>query len=264
MRHIKPLYIVALAASFTLSLGACSEGSQEAERVQLPVFTSAAGLSPAKNALGYTVTITSARVAISDVGFTTNGELHVKRAPLWKRLLINEAQAHPGHYAGGDMIGELAGRHVATFGQEAVQLGEATMITGQYNGLNLTLTQATTEDGLGVQDAMLGHSVELVGQATRGDRTISFVAQINQDEGRQVVGAPFDQAITTGTKGKVEIMLLSQAPGSQETLFEGVDFEALDSDNDDTIQIAPGEPSHNLIRRALSTHEFYQARFIQE
>lgn len=264
MRHIKPILILTLATAATLSLGACSEGSQEAERVELPVFTSAAGLSPVNNALGYTITITSARMAISDVGFTTNGELHVKRAPLWKRLLINEAQAHPGHYAGGDMIGELAGRHVATFGQAGEQLGTATMITGQYNGLNLTLTQATANDGLGAQDPMLGHSVELVGQAKRGERTIRFTARIQQDEGRQVVGAPFDQEITKDAKGKIELMLMSQAPGSQETLFEGVDFEALDQDSDDAVEIAPGAPAHNLIRRALSTHEFYQARFIQE
>lgn len=264
MRHIIPLSLITLTAAAALSLGACSEGSQEAERVELPVVTSTAGLSPVSNALGYTITITSARMAISDVGFTTNGELHVKRAPLWKRLLINEAQAHPGHYAGGDMIGELAGRHVATFGQASQQLGMATMITGQYNGLNLTLTQATAEDGLGVQDPMLGHSVELIGQAKRGERTISFTAQIQQDEGRQVVGAPFDQEITKTAKGKIELMLLSQAPGAQETLFEGVDFEALDQDSDGAIQIAPGEPAHNLIRRALSTHEFYQARLIQE
>lgn len=259
------------AAALSLVIGliglACGTQSQEAQRVTLPVVTSGEGLRPVQNAEGYEVTITSAQMIFSDVAFTTQGELHTEQAPLWKRIFVKEAQAHPGHYAGGDTIGELPGRHVALFDAQEHTLGASTMLVGQYNGFNLTLTRATATDiAPQAQElaALQDHTVVLNGVATKAGKQFSFVAKIAQDEGRQIVGAPLDKTLLADEQGKIALMLLSASPSTQETLLDGVDFEALDQDQDGDVEIAPGSPEHNLIRRALSSHELYQAKFIKE
>lgn len=101
---MKRLRLIVL--TFTM---ACSSGS-EAPRVQKPVYAASTLPAPFTNDEGWTITIETATVAVSDVTFTTQGESHV--AGLWRRLgdaAVRPAFAHPGHLAGGEAIGELPG-----------------------------------------------------------------------------------------------------------------------------------------------------------
>ena len=254
------------ATALTMVVVACSD-SQEAARVSMPVFADGSALVATTTALGYTVTVTRARMAVRGVEFTTNGELHGHGEPLWRRLLVPQAQAHPGHHAGGELIGELSGRHIIEWGDRQVSaapLGDATLIAGKYNGANLTMTRGQAADGLPSSDPLLDVTLHLEGESVRMGKTTRFIAQIKQDEGRQVIGAPMDHHVKATTRGAVHLMLRAQDPASGASMFEGVDFDALPKDDQGRALIQEGSPAHNLMRRALSSHEHYQVRVIEE
>lgn len=89
---------------------ACS-GPKEAERVRLPVVLDRSGVETVTTNLGYVVTLSEARMVLDDLAFATAGEAHTASAfeRLWGHI-IPTAWAHPGHFQGGDITGELPGR----------------------------------------------------------------------------------------------------------------------------------------------------------
>src|SRR5687768_6196831 len=101
----------ALAAVFcsALSLLAACSAAQEARGVELRMVTDSVGLEAISTDLGYEVVLSSASVAVDDLQFTIAGEVHASQ---WRRVLaavIPSAHAHPGHFQGGEITGELPG-----------------------------------------------------------------------------------------------------------------------------------------------------------
>jgi hypothetical protein len=238
---------------------ACGAESEEAARVSMPLRVDAAEIEAAVNDLGYSVELTSARVVLGEVELTTSGEVH---AGLWRgleRLLVSEAWAHPGHYAGGEVIGELPGTYVFDWVSDGgVTLGEATMLVGDYNGANFTFGQADAALGVEAEDGLLGQTWSLRGVARRGDEAISFSAVLAQDPGRQVVGAPFELDVVEGQRGALWLQLLQADPTSGGTLWDGIDFGALDEDGDGEVALEEGGEAQKRLRRQLQSHAFYR------
>ncbi|MEL6183359.1 MAG: hypothetical protein AAFU79_01960, partial [Myxococcota bacterium] len=81
MAELRTIYI--LGATALLTSSACGD-PVEAPRVELPVIVDSSGVVPVTTDLGYSVEVTEARVAISDLVFTVAGEADV--ASLWRRL----------------------------------------------------------------------------------------------------------------------------------------------------------------------------------
>ncbi|MEL6179275.1 MAG: hypothetical protein AAFS10_09985 [Myxococcota bacterium] len=234
----------------------CSD-SQEALRVELPVVADGNGLHEVTTDQGYTIEITAMRVALTGLEFTTSGEAHLA---WWSpsRWLMGVAYAHPGHYAGGEIIGELPGRYVVDLVEgSGVELGVATLLEGDYNGANFTFAQAGMDDGLEPSDPLMGHSVWLEGVARRDGQTVAFTATIDQDDDRQVVGAPLELELSQGMEVMLGFQLLPQDPATGATLFDGIDFASLDSDSLGHITLEGEAPDANRLRRALQTHDFY-------
>lgn len=234
-------------------LASCTP-SQEAAHVKLAVAVDGSQLVDAVSDLGYAVHLDAARLAIGDLEFTIRGEMHGATASLWG-LVIPTAWAHPGHYAGGDVTGELPGAFVLDFlAGDGATLGEAELIVGDYNGCNIHLRRA---DELPEGDPLRGHTAYFAGTATRDGVTIAFTAALDADDGAQVVGAPFEDDVTVTSQGPLRLQLLARDPIEGLTLFDGLDFAALDADGDGSLTIAPGDAAHNIFRRALPTHVFY-------
>lgn len=235
--------------------------SEEAVRVTVPVEVDGGGLGPTQTDLGYTVRITRLRLAFRDLQFTIKGEMHASLGRRLGDLLVPSAHAHPGHYAGGEITGELPGAFLLDLpARDRAPLGSATMIAGSYQGMNLRFRAAGAADGLPAGDPLLGHTAHVEGVAEKGGRSVPFEAVLDVDEGAQVVGAPCDVHVGEG-RAALALRVLTTDPFKGQSLFSGVDFEALLPGEGGAVKMGPGQPEHNVMRRALQQHDFY---FIQK
>jgi hypothetical protein len=260
-RRLRQLWLLACACAWLLT--ACGD-SAEAARIQVP-FQARGALAPRLTDLRYMVTLDTFRVAIRDLELTTAGETHTADAGAWLRTLwLPQALAHAGHYAGGAVIGELTGRFVFDWAAPTpTPLGDATLLDGQtYTGLNFSFTTASAADGLPADDLLIGHTAQVIGRAVSASgQTFTFTALINQDEGRQVVGVPFDAQIRRGQTQVASFLLLLHDPTSDKTLLDGIDFASLDPDGDGHVTLTPDTPPYNRLRRAMQTHDFYLVQY---
>ena len=130
----RPLAVVmALSAASSVAIFACSEPS-EAPRVELPVVVDASQVVPVTTDLGYEVELSSARIVMDDLLFTVAGEVHA--ASLWRpvsEFVVPTAYAHPGHYQGGEVSGELLGTFVVDWPAEhGRELGNRVIHEGRF------------------------------------------------------------------------------------------------------------------------------------
>ena len=251
MRGVRTIVIASAAA--------VSCASQEAGRVQMEVKLDGSTVTDTTNDLGWTVTLSEARVAVSDVQFTIQGEMHEATAWLdgW---LVRRAWAHPGHYAGGNVTGELLGSFVLDwFGRDDQALGTAELLTGDYNGFNFVFRRGGEDDGLAGDDPLLGHTAHFTGTARKGEDLLTFSVVLDANEGTQMVGAPFELTIEAGTNASIAIQLEATDPVEGKSIFDGVDFGAPDHDGDGDVRIEPGSDVHNIVVRTIQSHVHYNA-----
>ncbi len=241
---------------------------REAPRVQLPVFVDPSGVVPVTTDLGYEVTLTEARIMVSDLQFTIAGETHVASFYEWlSGLVVPRARAHPGHFQAGEVTGELLGRFTTAFVPAPTQdLGLATLIVGSYESANFTFGSASVDDGLDPTDPLVGHTAILRGTATSAGVTTTFVARIDSPVGRQLVGAPFVFEAREDSRESLGLRLLLLDPVEGDTLFDGIDFAALDADQDGALALDPASAdpavsdAYDLLRRTFQTHDHFDVR----
>ncbi len=228
----------------------------------LEVVLDSSGITQTSNDAGWTITLTTARIAASGLQFTIQGEMHAATAwlPGW---ILARAWAHPGHSAGGEVTGELAGDFVFDwFAGDGLGLGTADVLVGDYEGMNFAFRSGTTADGLAADDPLLGHTAHFAGVARKGEAEVAFTAVLAIDATAQMVGAPFETTIDVNTSAPIELRFLPRDPVGGKSLFDGIDFaalDALDMNTDGLAAIAPGDVAHNIVRRALQSHVHYDA-----
>ena len=248
--------LITLLALFQLM--GCDPEVEEPDLKSFPVKTSAVGVSSCTNAEGFEIELSSLRVAFRDLEFSIEGETHAGLLHRLSDLIIPSAFAHPGHYAGGEVTGELAGNFLIDLTTEAgTRLGDATLLVGTYNGVNLSFRRADESDGLPLDDPLIGHTAELAGTATRGEQTIEFSALIDVSDETQMVGGPFELSVTSDTEVQLELPAYTIDPSENDTLFDGLDFAALDDDQDGRLLIQPGDAAHNVLMKTLIRHDHW-------
>jgi hypothetical protein len=243
------------------ALAACSD-AQEAKRVELPVVADGAGLVRVTTDLGYEVELHSASLVAEDLNFTIAGEEHSSLERFWD-LVLPAAHAHPGHYQGGSVTGELPGHFIVRFvpGQSH-ELGIATLLVGEYHALDFTLARAAEGD-VEETDALAGHTAVMSGTATLGDVSLDFEIALDAPEARDLVGIPFDAEITTKTRGPLALRMTPLDPLEEDTLFDAIDFVALDYDGNGIVRIDPRAmdeatvAAYNRVRRTFQTHDHF-------
>lgn len=241
-----------LRLALALALVGCG-GSEEAATVELPVATAAAAIPAATTDLGYAVTVTDMRIAISTVQFTIEGEMHTDGSVNAAGLI---ALPHPGHSAGGEVTGELPGDFILRWnGQPQPQLGVGTLIVGDYHGANFAFRAATATD-VATDDPLLGHAFHLVGTVAKDGTTKPFTALLDVEADTAVIGAVFEDTITEQSTETLAIEFLATDPFEGDTAFDGIDFFTL-PETAGTIEILPGSTTHNILRRAIQTHDQY-------
>ncbi|MEZ4450863.1 MAG: hypothetical protein R3B09_15390 [Nannocystaceae bacterium] len=259
--HAYRLGLLCRPLAVLLALAGCTT-SQQAPRIQRPVIVDGSGIIPINSDLGWEVTLTTCRFALTNLVFTTAGEFHdngvTSLGDRLRRLVIADAWAHPGHAAGGEVIGELPGRFIVDWCQgDGKKLGDADLTVGDYNGANFEFTRAVAEDGLDAADPLVGHTIELGGTAVLGDQTITFHALLDQDEGRQIIGLPFDLDVDESSTETLGLQLLPQSPFSVDDLFDQLDFAAADPDGDGVVEFIVGDEGHTRLVRSTQSHDYY-------
>lgn len=242
---------------FILGSAACGLDSEVAPRVELDVVVDSKGMVEFETDEGYSITFTRMRVAFEDVEFTTSGEMH---AALWQPLVdlvIPTAYAHPGHYAGGEVIGEMNGRFVVDWLAQGQSLGTATMLESQYDGANFVFTRASAADGLAPDDPLIGHTFDFAGEARKDGQVWTFSGLLDQDDGRRVVGLPFMFEVDANTDAVIGLQMLPVDPYEKDTAFDQLDFAALDDDGDGDVRFMDGQDAYFELRKRLQVHDIY-------
>jgi hypothetical protein len=232
------------------------------------------GLVAVETDLGYRVELSEVRLAFDDLAFSAPaGELQTmrpsgtSRARAWLAALgdlaVPPAHAHPGHGSGGDVTGELPGHFVAAWRPgEGSELGRARLIAGAYESVSFTFSRASSGDGLGAGDELLGHTARLAGSARRGEWTTRFVVLIDSPEGRALTGVPCQLEVGEGMRATLGLQFLPLDPFEGDTPFDGIDFEALSGDGERLVISGDArEPAlsraYEDLRRAFQTHDHY-------
>ncbi len=253
--HLKAVGLTIAALPF---LG-CSEPN-EAPRVKLPVVIDGSQITPVTTNLGYDVELESVHVVVEDVVFTVAGEIHTKS--FFEHIsdaVIPPVFAHPGHYQGGEITGELPGIfNINWLENDGDELGTATLIEGNYSAANFTFGRGSKVQS---NADLVGHTAVLTGRATKENHVVSFHITIDSPEGRELVGAPFEATINSQTKGTLGLRFSVEDPLEGDTLFDDVDFHDFDFDDDNSIIITPNreesEDVYNIIRRRFQTHDHF-------
>lgn len=258
----RTLALVAVQSLFALH--ACGD-PEEAPRVEMALVADSSAVASVTSDLGYEVVLTEARAAVENFAFTIAGEAHT--ASLGRRVsdfLIPTAHAHPGHFQGGDVTGELRGRFVLNWlpgsGRE---LGTATLLAGVYKSANFTFIRASVDDGVASDDPLSGHTALLRGRATKNGQGVEFVALLDSPVGRKLIGIPFEFEVLEGSRERLGVRLLVRDPVDGDTLFDGLDFAALDADGDGEILIEEGSgeaasvDAYNVLLRTFQAHDHF-------
>lgn len=243
-------------------LAACAE-AEDAKRVELAVVTDGQGLVPVTNDLGYAVELASARVVADDIELAIAGEAHGSVLRRISDALVPSAHAHPGHFQAGEVTGELRGHFVLRFVPgEVHELGFATLLVGKYRSAKLTFGRASDDDVEG-GDALLGHTALLAGSATKNGAVIAFTVTIDSPPGRELIGVPFEHVVSESSSQTLALRLSTRDPVENDTLFDGVDFAALDLDADGQVAIDAAASddaavsAYDRVRRAFQTHDHF-------
>lgn len=244
----------------------------EAPRVDLPIVVDGSGLKTETTDLGWTIEFEQARLAVADFEFAAAGE--VARQPsvgAWLiGLLLPSAHAHPGHDESGSVIGELAGAFVLDFvAGDGVELGQATLIVGEYGTANFDFRRASADE-LADGDPLIGHTLLLVGTASKDAQVIAFSIAIDSPLDLELIGAPFEYEVTEQSMVELGVQLLDTDSYGGDHLLHGLDFAALDAadgsaDGMVTLidpQLDPALPSalvdaYEQIRGDFQTHEMF-------
>ncbi len=236
----------------------CGSETKEPPRVALSVYIVGLPPRPVVNDLGFSVRLTGLRLAVADLGFTVAGEEHATARFRPAALLLATAWAHPGHLAGGEVTGELAGRYVLDpLGGAGEELGLATLLPGSYDGLNLSLRRATEEERSGPDDLLPGHTAILSGIASGAGASIPFEAVVDEPEGTVVLGGAFGLEVSGASSDALGLAFSPEDPATATTIFDGIDFAGLPVDLDGVAVLGVGSPAHALLAAALARHCFW-------
>lgn len=259
--NTKPLKTLSIPLLLALLFTGCAEPN-EATRVELPVRVDASAVTSVTTDLGYDVELNEVRVALNNLVFSIAGEAHT--ASLWQRLgdtVIPNAHAHPGHYQGGEVTGEMPGDFVFDWlADDQKKLGDATLLSGRYTASNFTFARGSA-DTLAADDPLIGHTAIISGVATKDADSIDFTIVVDSPEGRELVGVPFEATVNADSTGTLLLRLETVDRYEHKTLFDGVDFFAFEADADDILRIEPDTPkvedAYNKFRRTFQTHDHY-------
>ena len=239
---------LALALGSFVLLSACGE-SQAPVQVELPVVINATGPAQSTTDLGYTVVLTEARIALSDVRFMSGENEHSSRLRPLYDLLVPTALAHPGHSEGGVIHGELTGSfEIDLVTATDLTLGPATLLATDYTSATFTLAALSDQPEA---------SFFLAGTASRNDMSTPFTIAIAAPAGREITGIRFEANVPPqpSSDARISLRLTLDSLFREHSLFDTIDFAALASHGELHLEAGSAEPAYLELRRRLLSHD---------
>ena len=267
MKAFYKLSIATLAATM-VACGGSSDDAREAPHTELLVGLNSDEIVATDNNLGYSIELNEVRIAIDDLQFTVAGEAHASLFEKVSDFIFSPAYAHPGHYEGGEIVGELKGSFIADwFNTGNNSLGTGRLLGGTYTAANFYLGRGSA-DALGGSDPLIGHTAIIGGVATRSGESVAFTIVVDSADGRYIVGVPFEAQIDGNSFGTIGFGFAIQNPINNEldTIFDGIDFLALDTDVDGILSLEPPAEgaavddtvrAYNIFKAKFETHDHY-------
>jgi hypothetical protein len=253
-----------LAASL---LGACDLDGAEASRVDVPVVIE----TSAKTVIlddHWSLELDHCRGVVENLVFTSGGAWYSCLSP----ALVRTAWAHAGHQGGGEVIGELPGRHVIDWcasDHEGRVLGVAQVLGYDIQAASFSWARATADD-VSDDDPLLGRSLALEGRLVQRDaqgellQTREFAASLELPWLSGVVGVPMPD-IDVPREGDVFAFAFETAPWAADPQRAPLDesfFAALDMtpwlEAEVDVIIEPGSPDHDRLRDTALQHDYYR------
>lgn len=261
---LSPWSTIALTC-VTVCLTACAD-TEDVATTQMPLVVDASGLTQCTTNLGYTVTLTEAQLMIEDVELMVGGEPHmlswVERV---SELLVPTAYAHPEHMLGGEVAGGLQARVMVDWLRaHGAELGVLDLQVDRFASANFRFARATAVDSVGNDEPLFGHTALLAGTATRDGRATAFTILIDSPLDRRLVGAPFQVDVLHDDPRSIGFQLLTVDPSEGDTLFDDVDFAALDARDDQPMALHEAtddvavRDAYYAVRRSFQTHDHFR------
>jgi hypothetical protein len=252
-----------LITAVAFAAAVCSPSGDEPAQVDMEVVANCSGITDVTTDLGWKVKVTAFDVAITNMEFTIEGDVH--EASLIKKVsdfIIPQAVAHPGHLAGGEVTGELNGAWSVDFMKcdDSKPLGTATLLEGDYHGFNFYFTRSDAPADTPVS----GHTAYIAGSAEKDGVSVVFEAYIDIEDGEHLVGGVFEDAngggasnfvVTEDTDATLGLRLLTLDPYEGDTVFDSIDFGALKLNDKDVAVIKEGDTAFNIIAKNLYSHD---------
>jgi hypothetical protein len=127
--------------------------------------------------------------------------------------------------------------------------------------MNLHFRTASKQDALDADDPLTGHTAHIEGTAQKDDVSVSFVALLDVAPDTEMVGGPFDAEVTSESTEILTLRVHTVDPVENDTLFDGLAFDALDDDDDGNVEISPGAAAHNILMKTVIRHDHYDVTF---
>ena len=117
--------------------------------------------------------------------------------------------------------------------------------------------RARAGDGIEEGDPLIGHTFEIAGEARKDGQAWTFSGFIDEDDGRRVVGLPFDLDVDGGTETELGLQMLPVDPYEKDTALDNLDFATLDEDEDGHVEFVAGQTAYFALRKQLQVHDIY-------
>jgi hypothetical protein len=240
----------ALWIALLLALGACETTSGRRVRLRTEVTSDLTPDRTFTTGLGWTVTLTRARLATGPL-YYFEGDPAIAR----RFVLIRAAHAHPGHYAAGAVQGQMLQAYSVDLLAGTAPYPEGAGVSGPMRSAAFTFQQPSAGP---VAAALEGHVAEVQGQASRDGQVIHFafrvaladVARTARDG--QVMGCRFDPTDVQGD-GTVTLQVRPRV------WFNLVDFSTVPPGTPDTPSLVPaGSLAHLAFSLGLGQLSAFQ------
>lgn len=256
-----------MVACVVLASAGCGGETTQATRVDMPVGADGTGLVEFDTDEGYSVQLHAVDMRVERVEFTVGGEAHNDEQAWHQQLMrrvVGEAHAHPNHSAGGEVGGELPGPVVFQWRpDEFKEVGAGDFLEADYAGYNLVFPEEPVDEN-DSESLAVELMARLEGVADNGENAVEFSVDVDLADASTIFGGALSGAIAGDDVAAVGLQFLPFDEWSGRSIFDEVDFSALSVDDDGIAQIPEGSLAYIHIRLALTSHEHYGGRLLED
>lgn len=239
------------------SVAGCDTDTTTGSRVdyRITVASDVGRGTPFDNDFGWSIRLDEAILALDSLVFV-DGDPIARR---WRRWLLREAHAHPGHFAEGRVLAEMLSPVDIDLLAPATELATVAGVTGMIRSGGLVFRDTSPPADASSSRRGATGAIRVAGAAVRGGDEVAFDAVATADDLRdpasgapELRGCPVHDGDATEGGGTLALEV------SVATWLARVPFEELSRDG---ASLVPGRAPHNAFVRGTRKAIAYTATF---